>query len=62
MRQLRNEVQRAVLNAECLLVDVHDLSIPHVAIDTDEMDFTFLEGTEREAILRLLRQRRTGLN
>lgn len=60
VRQLQNEVQRAVLMTEGPLVDVQDISINHVASGKDEMELTLLEGMERNTIVQLLKE--TGGN
>ncbi len=63
VRQLQNEVQRAVLLSEAEEVDSSDLSItnvrpvPETATDTN---FTLLEGVERNAIVQMLKE--TGGN
>ena len=60
VRQLQNEIQRAVLMTEGPVVDVQDLSITHVASGKDEMELTLLEGMERNTIVQLLKE--TGGN
>lgn len=60
VRQLQNEIQRAVLMTEGPVVDVQDLSINHVASGKDEMELTLLEGMERNTIVQLLKE--TGGN
>jgi DNA-binding NtrC family response regulator len=65
VRQLQNEIQRAVLLSEGDVVDAADLSITTVksAVATEEaMDtnFTLLEGVERNAIVNMLKE--TGGN
>jgi DNA-binding NtrC family response regulator len=65
VRQLQNEIQRAVLLSEGDQVDAADLSITTVksAVATEEaMDtnFTLLEGVERNAIVNMLKE--TGGN
>jgi len=65
VRQLQNEIQRAVLLSEGDMVDAADLSITTVksAVATEEpMDtnFTLLEGVERNAIVNMLKE--TGGN
>ena len=58
MRQLQNEVQRAVLLSEGDEVDATDLSItsvrPHGENGPDT-NFTLLEGVERNAIVQMLK-------
>jgi DNA-binding NtrC family response regulator len=63
VRQLQNEVQRAVLLCEGDEVDVGDLSITKVRVSDDESadtNFTLLEGVERNAIVQMLKE--TGGN
>ena len=59
VRQLQNEIQRAVLLCEGPEVDVTDLSISDVKfIPTEGHDtgFTLLEGVERNAIIQMLKE------
>jgi len=63
VRQLQNEVQRAVLLCEGDDVDAADLSISTVRRDSDsttDTNFTLLEGVERNAIVQMLKE--TGGN
>ena len=63
VRQLQNEVQRAVLLCEGADIDSTDLSITSVPTDTEgvqDTNFTLLEGVERNAIVQMLRE--TGGN
>ena len=63
VRQLQNEVQRAVLLCEGGDIDSTDLSITNVPTETDgtpDTNFTLLEGVERNAIVQMLRE--TGGN
>ena len=63
VRQLQNEVQRAVLLSEGEEVDATDLSISKVRTNSDEpqdTNFTLLEGVERNAIIQMLKE--TGGN
>ena len=60
VRQLQNQVQRAVLMCEGQTVDLHDLSMGSVESGEDQADFTLLEGMERNAIVQLLKE--TGGN
>jgi DNA-binding NtrC family response regulator len=63
IRQLQNEVQRAVLLCEGDEVDATDLSITKVRMIGDESqdtNFTLLEGVERNAIVQMLKE--TGGN
>jgi DNA-binding NtrC family response regulator len=63
VRQLQNEVQRAVLLSEGDMVDAADLSISKTKVmgeDTPDTNFTLLEGVERNAIVQMLKE--TGGN
>jgi DNA-binding NtrC family response regulator len=63
VRQLQNEVQRAVLLCEGDEVDSADLSITKVRVSGEESldtNFTLLEGVERNAIVQMLKE--TGGN
>src|SRR5947207_7832433 len=63
IRQLQNEVQRAVLLSEGEEVDATDLSISKARTIGDEAqdtNFTLLEGVERNAIVQMLKE--TGGN
>jgi DNA-binding NtrC family response regulator len=63
VRQLQNEIQRAVLLCEGGEIDSSDLSISNVipeAEGTHDTNFTLLEGVERNAIVQMLRE--TGGN
>jgi DNA-binding NtrC family response regulator len=63
IRQLQNEVQRAVLLCEGSEVDAADLSITTAKVTGEESpdtNFTLLEGVERSAIIQMLRE--TGGN
>lgn len=63
VRQLQNEVQRAVLLCEGDEVDAADLSITKVRSageETFDTNFTLLEGVERNAIIQMLKE--TGGN
>jgi two-component system, NtrC family, response regulator HydG len=63
VRQLQNEVQRAVLLCEKDIVDASDLSVTKLRAPDDETqdtNFTLLEGVERNAIVQMLRE--TGGN
>ena len=63
VRQLQNEVQRAVLLSEGEEVDATDLSISQAKVsgeDSLDTNFTLLEGVERNAIVQMLRE--TGGN
>ncbi|MBI2925625.1 MAG: sigma-54-dependent Fis family transcriptional regulator [Verrucomicrobia bacterium] len=56
VRQLQNEVQRAVLMCEGQAVDVHDLSISTTPQDPADADLTLMEGVERNAIMQMLKE------
>jgi DNA-binding NtrC family response regulator len=63
VRQLQNEVQRAVLLSEGADVDAADLSISSArtaAEGANDTNFTLLEGVERNAIVQMLKE--TGGN
>ncbi|HPC59638.1 MAG TPA: sigma-54 dependent transcriptional regulator [Verrucomicrobiota bacterium] len=63
VRQLQNEVQRAVLLCEGEIVEASDLSITKVRMvgeEPQDTNFTLLEGVERNAIIQMLRE--TGGN
>src|SRR5689334_7495251 len=63
VRQLQNEVQRAVLLCETNEIDSTDLSITKTRMVGDEpqdTNFTLLEGVERNAIIQMLKE--TGGN
>jgi two-component system response regulator HydG len=63
VRQLQNEVQRAVLLCEGDQVDAADLSITKVRVageESQDTNFTLLEGVERNAIIQMLKE--TGGN
>jgi len=62
VRQLQNEVQRAVLMCESKQVDAPDLSLSAARIETQEDDanLTLMEAMERNTILQMLKE--TGGN
>ncbi len=63
VRQLQNEIQRAVLLCESTEIDSTDLSITSFkpeAEQTQDTNFTLLEGVERNAIVQMLKE--TGGN
>lgn len=63
VRQLQNEVQRAVLLNEGNEVDIADLSVTNAKVgstDGTDTSFTLLEGVERNAIIQTLKE--TGGN
>jgi DNA-binding NtrC family response regulator len=61
VRQLQNEVQRAVLLSEGKMVEAADLSITSAPSEsTSDTSFTLLEGVERNTIVQMLKE--TGGN
>ncbi len=63
VRQLQNEIQRAVLLCESTQIESSDLSITSVkqeAEQSQDTNFTLLEGVERNAIVQMLKE--TGGN
>ncbi|MDB6125288.1 MAG: Two component, sigma54 specific, transcriptional regulator, Fis family [Pedosphaera sp.] len=61
VRQLQNEVQRAVLLSEGKMVDAPDLSITTATTEiTGDTSYTLLEGVERNTIVQMLKE--TGGN
>jgi DNA-binding NtrC family response regulator len=63
VRQLQNEIQRAVLLCEGAEIEQTDLSVTSVRATNDEVhdtNFTLLEGVERNAIVQMLKE--TGGN
>jgi transcriptional regulator with PAS, ATPase and Fis domain len=62
VRQLQNEVQRAVLMCESKQVDAPDLSLSAARIETqdDDANLTLMEAMERNTILQMLKE--TGGN
>jgi DNA-binding NtrC family response regulator len=63
VRQLQNEIQRAVLLSDGPLIDAADLSIARTSEEiagSPDTNFTLLEGVERNAIIQMLKQ--TGGN
>ena len=63
VRQLQNEIQRAVLLCEANEIDSTDLSITTAKPESDQAqdtNFTLLEGVERNAIVQMLKE--TGGN
>jgi DNA-binding NtrC family response regulator len=55
VRQLQNEIQRAVLMSEGTQIDDHDLSITAVTAAKESPDLTLMEAMERNAILQMLK-------
>jgi DNA-binding NtrC family response regulator len=63
VRQLQNEIQRAVLLSEGDYVDASDLSVTRAkpeGAEAQDTNFTLLEGVERNAIIQMLKD--TGGN
>jgi DNA-binding NtrC family response regulator len=60
VRQLQNEIQRAVLMVEGQFIDVHDLSINEMSTTTEGADanLTLMEAMERNKIIEVLRDTR----
>jgi DNA-binding NtrC family response regulator len=57
VRQLQNEVQRALLMTDNQMIDVGDLSIQEAAAETpDDENLTLLEGMERNTIVQMLKE------
>jgi transcriptional regulator with PAS, ATPase and Fis domain len=58
VRQLQNEVQRAVLMCEAKEVDIHDLSItdPKANGELDDANLTLMEAMERNKIVEILKE------
>src|SRR3989441_7720601 len=58
VRQLQNEVQRAVLMCEGKIVDVQDLSVTDATINSglDDENLTLMEAMERNKIVEILRE------
>jgi len=63
VRQLQNEVQRAVLLSEGDMVEAADISVTAIktpGVESQDTNFTLLEGVERNAIVQMLKE--TGGN
>ena len=60
VRQLQNEIQRAVLMCESNQIDANDLSITTVMSTKEAQDLTLMEAMERNAIMQMLKE--TGGN
>jgi DNA-binding NtrC family response regulator len=60
IRQLQNEIQRAVLMCEGATVDVRDLSITAMMKEKESPDLTLMEAMERNTIIQMLKE--TGGN
>ena len=58
VRQLQNEVQRAVLMCDGKLVDVHDLSITEAtpSSEAEDENLTLMEAMERNKIIEVLKE------
>jgi two-component system response regulator HydG len=59
VRQLQNEIQRAVLLCEGEMIDGADLSITRTrpeGVESQDTNFTLLEGVERNAIIQMLKE------
>jgi DNA-binding NtrC family response regulator len=56
VRQLQNEVQRAVLLCEGREIDAADLSVSTSKSGDSDTSFTLLEGVERNAIIQMLKE------
>jgi DNA-binding NtrC family response regulator len=59
VRQLQNEIQRAVLLSEGDMVDASDLSVTRAKpdnVESQDTNFTLLEGVERNAIVQMLKE------
>ena len=59
VRQLQNEIQRAVLLSEGEMIDGADLSVTRTrpeGTDGQDTNFTLLEGVERNAIINMLKE------
>lgn len=60
VRQLQNEVQRALLLSDGDEVDVRDLAIQESAVRGEADDYTLMQGVERNTIIQMLKE--TGGN
>jgi len=60
VRQLQNEIQRAVLMCDGSVIDLKDLSVSATARSAESPDLTLMEAMERNAILQMLKD--TGGN
>jgi DNA-binding NtrC family response regulator len=62
VRQLQNEVQRAVLMCEGKVVDIQDISIetPRTDVPQEDTNLTLMEAMERNTIVQMLKE--TGGN
>jgi DNA-binding NtrC family response regulator len=55
VRQLQNEIQRAVLMCDGSQIDEHDLSVTAVTQAKESPDLTLMEAMERNAIIQMLK-------
>jgi DNA-binding NtrC family response regulator len=59
VRQLQNEIQRAVLLSEGDMIDATDFSVTRARpdnVESQDTNFTLLEGVERNAIVQMLKE------
>jgi DNA-binding NtrC family response regulator len=59
VRQLQNEIQRAVLLTEGDMIDAADFSVTRARpdnVESQDTNFTLLEGVERNAIVQMLKE------
>jgi DNA-binding NtrC family response regulator len=56
VRQLQNEIQRAVLMCEGSTIEEKDLSIAAATSSKEDLDLTLMEAMERNAILQMLKE------
>ncbi|MCC6821999.1 MAG: sigma-54 dependent transcriptional regulator [Verrucomicrobiota bacterium] len=59
VRQLQNEIQRAVLLSEGDMIDAADFSVTRAKpdnVESQDTNFTLLEGVERNAIVQMLKE------
>jgi DNA-binding NtrC family response regulator len=56
VRQLQNEIQRAVLMCEGNMIDERDLSVTAGTLDKQSPDLTLMEAMERNAIVQMLKE------
>ena len=59
VRQLQNEIQRAVLLSEGDMIDAADFSVTRARpdnVESQDTNFTLLEGVERNAIVQMLKE------
>jgi DNA-binding NtrC family response regulator len=58
VRQLQNEIQRAVLMCEGSVVDVSDLSVTSTPVTQTDEELTLMEAMERNTIVQILNETR----